>query len=149
MTILVVALIAVTAQTSPPDKLPGQPCTSAALVGTWTMAEQTVGGQETPIGPSNPVEYKQVTPTHFFVYQVAPGPKPIVAWAHGGAYALPGGTYTESIEHGFGEPFKALGGQSIPFQCSIEGTDTWHIAGQIGGMPFRETWKRVKPDRNP
>jgi len=148
MTIVVAALIAVTAaQASTPASLPGQPCTAAALVGSWTLVEGKVGDQTTPTGPTDPVEYKHVTPTHFVVYQVAAGGTKTMTYALGGAYTLTGGTYTEVIQHGFGEPFQAVGAQSVAFQCSIEGNDRWHISGKIGDTPLRETWKRVAADQ--
>jgi hypothetical protein len=34
---------------------------------------------------------------------------------------------------------------SIPFKCSMEGRDTWHISGKIGEATLDETWKRVMP----
>jgi hypothetical protein len=150
MTIVVVALIAVAAaQASPPASLPGQPCTPAALVGSWTVVEAKFGDQTTPTGPNDPVEYKHVTPTHFVVYQVAAGGTNTIMWAHGGAYTLAGGTYTEFVEHGFGEPFQQIKGQSVPFQCSIEGNDRWHISGKLGETPLRETWRRVSAGPKP
>jgi hypothetical protein len=150
MTIVVAALIAFTAaQASTPASLPGQPCTPAALVGSWTIVEGKFGDQTTPTGPNDPVEYKHVTPTHYVVYEVAAGGANIFTWAHGGAYTLTGGTYTEFIQHGFGGPFQQLKGQSVAFQCSIEGNDRWHISGKIGDTPLRETWKRVSAEPKP
>ena len=147
MTLVVVALVALTAaQASPPASLPGQPCTPTALVGTWTLVEGKFGDQTTPTGPNQPVEYKHITPTHFVVYQVAAGGTNSITWAHGGPYTLAGGTYTEAIQHGFGEPFQAIGVHSVPFQCSMEGNDTWHISGKIGETPLRETWRLVSAD---
>jgi len=148
MMFAVVALISVAAaQTPTPASLPGQPCTAAALVGSWTVVEAKFGDQTAPTGPNDPVDYKHVTPTHFVVYEVAGGGTNAITWAHGGAYTLAGGTYTEFIQHGFGEPFQQIKGQSVAFQCSIEGNDRWHISGALGGTPLRETWKRVAADQ--
>jgi hypothetical protein len=73
MTIVLVALIVVTAQASTPASLPGSACTPAALVGTWKVVEASQGGETIPTGPTDAVEYKHVTPTHFIVFQVAEG----------------------------------------------------------------------------
>jgi hypothetical protein len=151
MTLVVVALIVVTAaQASPSTSLPGQPCTPAALVGTWMEVESTFGDQAaSPTGPNDPVGYKHITPTHFVVYQVAAGGTNAITWAHGGTYTLAGGTYTETVQHGFGPPFGVVGGKSFAFQCSIEGNDRWHISGKIDETPLRETWRRVAAGRTP
>ena len=53
------------------------------------------------------------------------------------------GTYTENVQHGFGTPFPVVRGKSFAFQCTTEGDDTWHIAGDVAGTPIVETWKRV------
>jgi hypothetical protein len=147
MTIVLVALIVVTAQASTPASLPGNACTPAALVGTWKVVEASQGGETIPTGPTDPVEYKHVTPTHFIVFQVAAGGTNSLTWAHGGVYTLAGGTYTEHVQHGFGQPFPVLGGKSFAFQCTMEGDDTWHISGDVAGTPIVETWKRVSADR--
>jgi hypothetical protein len=147
MTLVVVALVVLTAaQPSQPASLSGQPCTPAALVGTWTVVEGKLGDQTIPTGPNDPVSYKHVTPTHFVVYQLAAGGTNTMTWAHAGPYTLANGTYTELLQHGFGQPFQALGGQSVPFQCSLEGNDRWHISGKLGGTPLQETWRRVSAD---
>jgi hypothetical protein len=143
MTIAAVALIAaVAAQTTPPS-LPGNACTPAALVGTWKVVEAKQGGETIPTGPTDPTEYKQLTPTHFMVFQVAAGGAHTMTWAHGGTYTLAGGTYTESIQYGFGEPYQVVSGKSFAFQCTMDSDGTWHIAGDVAGMPIVETWKRV------
>ena len=150
MTLVVVALISVAvAQTPTPASLPGQPCTGPALVGTWTGVESTFGGDTFRYGPDTPTAFKHVTPTHFVVYQVAAGGTNAVEWAHGGLAAVAGGTSTEKIQHGFGNPFSNVKGQSIAFQCSVEGNDRWHVSGTINGTPIRETWKRVSAEPKP
>ena len=150
MTLVVVALIVVTAaQASPSNSLPGQPCTPAALVGTWTQVESKFGDEAATMGPNDPVGYKHVTPTHFVVYQVAAGGTNAITYAHGGIYTLAGGTYTETIQHGFGPPFEVVKGKSFAFQCSIEGNDRWHISGKIDETPLRETWKRASARGTP
>ncbi len=144
---IVAALVAVTAaQASTPASLPGQPCTPAALIGSWTIVEAKFGDQTAPTGPNQPVEYKHVTPTHFVVYQLAAGGTNTMTEAPAVPIRSHGGTYTELVQHGFGETFQNLGGQRLAFQCSIEGNDRWHISGKIGDVPLRETWKRVAAD---
>jgi hypothetical protein len=142
MTIILLALFAVW-QTSGGASTSGQACTSAALVGTWQVAYAKMGDQVSPTGPTDPIEYKHVTPTHFVVYQVTKEGK--MNWAHGGPYTLAADTYTETLQHGFGEPFTAMGAVSIPFKCSMEGRDTWRISGKLGDTSLDETWKRVTP----
>jgi hypothetical protein len=101
------------------------------------------GDQETPVGPSKPIELKLLTPTHFVVFQHDPAKKNQVSWVHGGPYELAGDTYTESIVYGFGEPFDALNGQKVQFQCRMEG-DKWRISGKFSdGTPLDETWVRA------
>jgi hypothetical protein len=138
-------LLAVLAGLQTPGAAPksAQACTSAALVGTWQVASAKLGDEVSPTGPNDPVEYKHLTPTHFVVYQVTKDG--MMNWAHGGPYTFAGDTYTETLQHGFGEPFKALGAVSIPFKCSMEDRDTWHISGKIGEATLDETWKRVMP----
>jgi hypothetical protein len=151
MTLVVVALIAIAAaQASPSPHVAGQPCTQAALVGTWRQVDSQVGGEAaTTIGPNDPVGYKHITPTHFVVYQVAAGSTNAIRSAHAGTYALAAGIYTETVQHGFGRPFEVVGGKSIAFQCSMEGNDLWRISGRIDDTPLRETWKRVSAGPTP
>jgi|SRR5580765_513623 hypothetical protein len=143
MTILAVALIAVSAAQTTLPSLPGKACTPAALVGTWSVVEAKQGDETIPTGPTDPIEYKYVTPTHFLVFQVAGGGANTITWAHGGTYTLAGGTYTENIQYGFGPPFSVVNGKSFSFQCTMEGNDTWHNAGDVNGLAIVETWKRV------
>jgi hypothetical protein len=118
-------------------------CTSQALVGTWQLVQGKVGDQETPVGPSKPIETKLLTPTHFVVFQHDPAKKNVVSWVHGGPYELTGDTYTESIAYGFGEPFDAVNGQKVQFQCRMEG-DKWRISGKFAdGTALDETWVRA------
>jgi hypothetical protein len=151
MTLVVVALIAITvAQASPSPNVAGQPCTPAALVGTWTQVDNQLGDEAAvTIGPNDPVGYKHITPTHFVVYQVAAGGTNAMRSAHGGTYTLAAGIYTETVQHGFGPPFEVVGGKSIAFQCSMEGNDRWRISGQIDETPLKETWKRVSAGPKP
>jgi hypothetical protein len=142
MTIILLALFAAW-QTSGGAATSVQTCTSAALVGSWQIAYAKFGDEVSPTGPNDPVEYKHLTPTHFVVYQVTKDGT--MNWAHGGPYTLAGDTYTETLQHGFGEPFNQLGRVSVPLKCSMEGKDTWHISGKIGGTSLDETWKRVMP----
>jgi hypothetical protein len=140
MTILLLALL-VASQTSAAATASAQPCTSAALVGTWQVASAKLGDQLAAMGPDDPTEYKHLSPTHFVVYQVTKDGT--MNWAHAGPYTVAGGTYTETLRHGFGEPFKSLGAVSIPFNCSMEGKEIWHISGKVGDTALDETWKRV------
>jgi hypothetical protein len=148
MTILVAALVVVTAQASTPASLPGTVCLPAALAGTWKVVEAKQGDETIPTGPSDPTEYKHLTPTHFIVYSVDPGTHAIT-WAHGGTYTFSGGTYTENVQHGFGQPWSVVANKSFTFQCTMEGNDTWHIAGDVAGMPILETWRRASADQKP
>jgi hypothetical protein len=143
MTMVVAALLIVTAQASTPASLPGKACSPAGLVGTWKVVEAKQGAETLPSGPTDPIQYKHLTPTHFMVFEVAAGGANTITWAHGGTYTLAAGTYTENVQHGFGGPFSVVRGKSFAFQCSTEGDDTWHIAGDVAGTPIVETWKRV------
>jgi hypothetical protein len=127
-------LVAIVAQpgASQQTKTTEQPCTPAALVGTWQLQENDASGST----------LKHVTPTHFFV--VAADATGLASYGHGGPYTVKGGTYTESITHGFGAPFGQLRGMSVSLTCGID-ADVWHTAGEIGGTTFDERWKRVPP----
>lgn len=144
MTIVVAALVVVIAQASTPVSLPGRPCAPAALVGTRKVVEAKQGEDTLPNGPTDPTQYKSVTPTHFIVFEVAPGGANTITWAHGGTYTLTPGTYAENVQYGFGQPFAVVRGQSFTFQCTTEGNDTWHIAGDVGTVHIVETWKRLE-----
>jgi hypothetical protein len=118
-------------------------CSAQALVGTWQLVQGKIGGQETPVGPSHPTEVKLLTPTHFVVLQYDSSKKNTVSYVHGGPYELTGDTYTESIAYGFGEPFDALNGQKVQFQCRME-NDKWRISGTFSdGTSLDETWVRA------
>ena len=135
---VVALLLAVLGQSNARQKKPEQPCTSAALVGSWQLIRSA--SQATEAGGSTAI--KHVTPTHFFVLSAdATG---LASYGHGGPYTLSGGTYTESITQGFGSPFSQLRGMKISFQCSMEG-DEWHSVGEIGGQTFDERWRRLPP----
>ena len=147
MTIVLVALIVGAAQASTPASLPGNACSPGALVGTWRVVEAKQGGEILPTGPTDAIEYKHITPTHFIVFQVTADGANTITWAHGGSYTLADKTYTENVQYGFGQPFPVVGGKSFAFQCTIEGNDTWHIAGDVAGTPIVETWRRVSSDQ--
>ncbi len=72
----------------------------SSTVGSAALSKAKQGTETLPTGPTDPIEYKHVTPTHFIVFQVAAGGANTIAWAHGGTYTLEGGTYTENIQHG-------------------------------------------------
>jgi hypothetical protein len=132
-------LVAVLAQSSAlqQTKATEQPCTPASLVGTWQLLQS--GGEAKAGGGST---LKHVTPTHFFV--VAADAAGLASYGHGGPYTLNESTYTESITHGFGQPFDQIRGMSVSFKCSMD-ADVWHSVGELGGMAFDERWKRVPP----
>jgi hypothetical protein len=115
---------------------PRQPCSGQKLVGTWQLAEWS----GTPVPSTGPTTLKHITPTHFFV--VAVDDKGTASYGHGGPYEVSGNTYTETIVHGFGDPFGQLRGTKVSFECGLEG-DVWHNVGEIGGQTFDERWKRV------
>ena len=143
MMLVFVVVSVVAAQASTPASLPGKACTPAALVGTWKVVEAKQGAETLPSGPTDPIQYKDVTPTHFMVFEVAPGGASTITCAHGGTYTVEAGTYTENVQHGFGQPFPVVRGKSFVFQCTTEGRDTWHVAGDVAGTPIVETWSRV------
>jgi hypothetical protein len=147
MMLVFVVVSVVAAQASTPASLPGKACTPAALVGTWKVVEAKQGAETLPSGPTDPIQYKDVTPTHFMVFEVAPGGANTITWAHGGTYTVEAGTYTENVQHGFGQPFPVVRGKSFVFQCTTEGRDTWHVAGDVAGTPIVETWSRVTSDQ--
>lgn len=131
----VTLLLAVLAQSSnPPQTKPTeQPCTRPTLAGTWELVKRADEATASTV-------LKHVTPTHFFVLSAdATG---AASYGHGGPYTVSGGTYTESITHGFGSPFSQLRGMKVSFQCKIEG-DVWHSVGEIGGQTFDERWRRL------
>ena len=143
MTLVIVAMLAVIAQSTTPAKLPGTSCAAATLVGTWKVVDAKENGQAIPTGENNAAIYKLLTPTHYMVFQVAPESK-AMAWAHGGTYTVSNGTYTESIDYGYGAPFQQLKGQSAVLKCTPEGDDTGHVAGTVVGVAIVEKWMRVK-----
>lgn len=116
------------------SELKGEPCTSSELVGTWQFMATAPAG----VGVTSVL--KHVTPTHFFVVRLTD--KDVVESAQGGPYTLAGGTYTESVVHGFGARFEAARGARNQFQCRLEG-DVWHIAGESSGRQINEQWRRV------
>lgn len=130
----VTLLLAVLAPSNPSQTKPTeQPCTGPTLVGTWELVRR-------PDEPTASTVLKHVTPTHFFV--LSAGATGDASYGHGGPYTVAGGTYTESIAHGFGSPFSQLRGTKVSFQCKIEG-DVWHSVGEIGGQTFDERWRRL------
>ena len=139
---LTTALFALLVQSAPPA-LPGQPCTAAAVLGSWKVVKQTVNGEVTPAGPQDPTQIKHVTPTHWVTYHTQPDGKGILSWALGGTYTVSGGMYLENVHHGFGDPFNAVGGQTAQYKCTTEGTTTWHTSGQVGELVIQETLTRV------
>lgn len=125
--------------TGPPPSLPGQPCTGAALVGTWQFVERTRGPRPDLDGLT---AYKHVTPSHFVVTRV--NGTGVVDSAHGGSHAFAGGTYTETLEFfSTHERYaKVQRGVKVAFQCAMDGDD-WRIAGEFNGVMMEERWRRV------
>jgi len=80
---LFAALVFLSQATAPPAAMGG--CTNEALVGTWRMTKGTFGGNAIPLGPSDPVPMKQVTPTHFVMFTYEPAKKTFL-YAHGGPF---------------------------------------------------------------
>jgi hypothetical protein len=141
--VVVMLLLALLEQPGVAQKESAQkPCSGPELVGTWQLVES--GGSPVPAGESTSL--KHVTPTHFFV--LSADEKGVASYGHGGPYTVSAGTYTESIAHGFGEPFTQLRGMKVSFKCSIE-AEAWHNVGEIAGQTFDERWKRVRvaPER--
>lgn len=133
---VVIVLLVWAQQTDTNPAPPGQPCVGSELVGTWQLAES--GGKAVP---PEATFYKHVTPTHFLVLSI--GPSGQLTYAHGGPYKVSAGTYTESVTHGFGQPFQVVGGKAIEFQCRIDG-DRWRTVGGISGVvSIDEMWTRV------
>ena len=112
----------------------GEPCTREQLIGTWQSSA-------TPSTPGATTALKHVTPTHFFVVHL--DEQKVVRLGHGGPYRLASGTYTETLEHGFGAAFEKFPGASVAFQCRVSG-DTLHIVGEYQGHTMNEQWTRVR-----
>ena len=93
---LFAALVFLSQATAPPAAMGG--CTNEALVGTWRMTKGTFGGNAIPLGPSDPVPMKQVTPTHFVMFTYEPAKKTFL-YAHGGPFKATGAAYDESVEY--------------------------------------------------
>ena len=83
---------------------------------------------------------KHITPTHYFVVRI--GAEDVVQSGHGGTYTITSGTYTETLQHGFGALFDRARGASVPFQCRLNG-DILNIVGEYQGTKIDEQWKRV------
>ena len=132
---LVALLTAFQASTPAQPELKGQACTARELVGTW----QSTSKPSMPM-PDITSVLKHITPTHFFVVRI--GAKDVVTSGHGGPYTLANGTYTETLQHGFGAFFDRARGASVPFQCRLNG-DILHIVGEYQGTKVDEQWKRV------
>jgi hypothetical protein len=137
--LLVAALVVLTQATAPPLRTG---CTNDALVGTWRMTKGIFGGEAVPLGPSDPVPMKLITPTHFLVFTYEPAKKTFL-YAHGGPFKATGAAYDESVEYGFGDSFARVGGSKPHFTCHLT-KDTWRISGKLpDGTPLDETWTRA------
>ena len=111
--VAVLALLAVLQPSAPAQlQITGQACTARELIGTWQLASK-------PSTPGVIRALKHVTPTHFVVLRL--GANDVVQTGHGGPYTLAGGTYTETLEYGFGPQFEQYRGVSVPFQCRLDG----------------------------
>lgn len=130
--VLLAMLSASQASPATQPAMKGQACTARELIGTWQLATK-------PLTPGVTSALKHITPTQFFVARL--GDKGVIQSAHGGPYALAGGTYTETIALGFGGQFEKYRGISVSFQCRID-TDVLHLAGEYQGQTINEQWKR-------
>jgi hypothetical protein len=141
MDVALLAVLVFLAQ-APAASIPTGGCSNDALVGTWRMTKGTFGGQAIPLGPTDPVPMKQVTPTHFVMFTYEPAKKTFL-YAHGGPFTATGDTYEESVEYGFGDSFAAVGGSKPRFKCHLA-NDTWRVSGQLAdGTALEETWTRA------
>ena len=141
---LFAALVFLSQATAPPAPMGG--CTNEALVGMWRMTKGTFGGKAIPLGPSDPVPMKQVTPTHFVMFTYEPAKKTFL-YTHGirqGDQSVLG----ESVDSA-SRLFAMVGGSKPHFQCQLT-KDTWRISGQLSdGTALDETWTRApKPCRH-
>ena len=138
---LFAALVFLAQTPAPPAPTGG--CTNEALVGTWRMTKGTFGGETTPLGPTDPVPMKQITPTHFLMFTYEPARKTFL-YAHGGPFTATHGAYDESVEYGFGASFAQVGGTKPHLACHLT-KDTWRISGKLpDGTPLDETWTRLR-----
>ena len=139
--VLLIALAAFLQQpASPQTSLTGQPCTAAAVVGTWQFVERTRGPQ-TDLGDLT--AHKHVTPTHFIVTRV--NREGIIDSAHGGPQMVTDGAYVETVAFFTTHEryAKVQAGSKFTWdQCRMEGDD-WRIAGTYSGQAFEERWRRV------
>lgn len=125
-----------TPQPSTPTEpeLKGQVCTARELVGTWEFT-----GKSRVPGTTRVL--KHFTPTHYFVLRM--GDKDVVLSGQGGPHKVAAdGTYSTTMEHGFGEVFEQYRGASLTLQCRING-DIWHIVGEHKDVKLNEQWRRV------
>jgi hypothetical protein len=120
--------------TPPAPELKGQACTARELVGTWEFT-----GKSTLPGTARVL--KHFTPTHYFVLRI--GANDAVLSGQGGPHTVAAdGTYSTTMEHGFGEVFEKYRGASLTLQCRLNG-DIWHIVGEHKDVKLNEQWRRV------
>jgi hypothetical protein len=106
---------------------------------TFTDADGTVRKIEI----SDPPGLKILSETHWaFVEQNAEG-NAIPTSGGGGTYTVDGTTYTERVEYHGARDYI---GQSIPFDCNVEG-DFWYQSGTLpDGTKLEEVYRRAKSE---
>ena len=106
------------------------------LMGTWEMIDAKYTDADTTITLTTE-QTKILTATHFaFGRQQEEG-----AYAGGGPYLFDGTTYTEIIDY---HSNSELIGDTISFDCRIEGDSLWYHSGDLGtNFHLEEIWRRV------
>jgi hypothetical protein len=115
--------------------------TDNKLVGTWRAVSAKHGAQEVK-WPEGTSTVKHVTPAQFM--WATYDKDGTVIQAVGGRYTLQGEDYTETPEYGVGRVFERLKGQTLRFQCKVEGNRWYHTARSPTGATVAEVWERVE-----
>ena len=110
---------------------------AAQLIGVWVLV-----GRPDHIGkaPSSGGRIKFFTGDHWCITQADPKTG-VVLFNHGGAYALDGNTYHESVDYANASTITHVGNKGN-YTIKIE-DDTLTSVGI--GNPWKEVWKRLKP----
>jgi beta-lactamase regulating signal transducer with metallopeptidase domain len=120
------------------DAQPATPQGEKDLHGTWVLVGRpgTVGAP-----PAAGGRVKLIAGSHWSVTQANPQTGATI-FHHGGTFALNGDEYVESVEDA-NDSTAELVGKTFKFTIKMEG-DTLTLIGI--GNPWKEVWKRVKPD---
>lgn len=120
------------------DAQPASSQTEKDLQGTWVLVGRPglVGGI-----PAVGGRVKLITDHHWSVTQAHPETG-VTIFHHGGTFALNGNEYAETVADA-NDSSKELIGQTFKFTIKVEG-DTLTLLGL--GNPWKEVWKRMKPD---